>query len=169
MRGYLLDKSFAGNMDQLSRTLRQVVDFLPRLQGRTSSSASSTGSAEALAADAAVSRRLDELEARIEARFDEVAGAIVARVEQQAGVAGSEPGSAVDLSGVRAQVREEMQQVTRNLADLGEHLRAELVTAAGQAEARLNRDRDQLRETLNQTMVLIGLPAACSPLLARCG
>jgi hypothetical protein len=45
-----------------------------------------------------------------------------------------------------------MAEVTKELADMGDRLRAELVTAAGQAEARLNRDRDQLREALNQTM-----------------
>jgi hypothetical protein len=45
-----------------------------------------------------------------------------------------------------------MGAFTKQLGDLGAHLRAELVTAAGQAEARLTRDRDQMRETLNQTM-----------------
>src|SRR5437660_978187 len=45
-----------------------------------------------------------------------------------------------------------MAVVIKGLADMGDRLRAELVTAAGQAEARLNRDRDQLREVLSQTM-----------------
>jgi hypothetical protein len=45
-----------------------------------------------------------------------------------------------------------MGAFTKQLGDLGAHLRAELVTAAGQAEARLTRERDQMRETLNQTM-----------------
>src|SRR5947208_931600 len=52
----------------------------------------------------------------------------------------------------KAQVHEAMAEVTAQLSDMGERLRAELVTAAGQAEARLNRDRDQLRDVLNQTI-----------------
>src|SRR5256885_697991 len=58
----------------------------------------------------------------------------------------------VDTNAAKAQVHEAMAEVTAQLSDMGERLRAELVTAAGQAEARLNRDRDQLRDVLNQTI-----------------
>src|SRR5205823_14828351 len=42
--------------------------------------------------------------------------------------------------------------IAEQRGELGQHLRAELVTGTSQAEARLTRDRDQLREVLNQTM-----------------
>jgi hypothetical protein len=98
-----------------------------------------------------LSQRLDELEARIEARFDELAGA--ATMFRAGASGGGRPAAApVDTGAIKAQVREAMADVTKQLADMGERLRAELVTGASQAEARLNRDRDQLREVLNQTM-----------------
>jgi hypothetical protein len=138
-------------LDQLSRTLRQIVDYLPRLQQRTPGGAP-TGAAAAQHADAMLSQRLDELEARIEARFDELAGAASQLRGASAAVArsGGRP-IPVDTDAIKAQVHEAMAEVTKQLADMGDRLRAELVTAAGQAEARLNRDRDQLREVLNQT------------------
>jgi hypothetical protein len=129
-------------IDQMSRTLRQIVDYLPRLQQRT------PGSPASQHADAVMSQRLDELEARIEARFDEMAGA---QVTLRAGGGGGRA-PALDTAAIKAQVHEAMGEVTKQLTDMGDRLRAELVTAAGQAEARLNRDRDQLREVLNQTM-----------------
>src|SRR5205807_9074843 len=60
-------RDVSDRVDQLSRTLRQIVDYLPRLQQRGPASAATEH------ADAVVSQRLDELEARIEARFDELA------------------------------------------------------------------------------------------------
>ena len=116
------------NVEQLGRTLKQVVDALPKLaQARPDNFP-----VEALA------HRIDEMEARLEARLDEAAGAAVA---PRAGVP-------VDTAGVRAEVRAEMEAVSAQLEALGERVRAELVTAAGQAEARLNRDREQLRDAL---------------------
>lgn len=137
-------------LDQLSRTMRQVVDFLPRLQQRTPAAA--TGAA-GQRADAILSQRIDELETRLEARFDELAGAAstLRRAGSVANAAAARP-VPIDTGAVKAQVHEAMAEVTEQLTKMGDRLRAELVTAAGQAEARLNRDRDQLRETLNQTM-----------------
>jgi hypothetical protein len=135
-------------IDQLSRTLRQVVEYLPRLQQRMVGGAPSAASRHS---DAVVSHRIDELEARIEARFDELAGAASELRAAGARGGGARP-APVDTAAIKAQVHEAMGEVTKQLADMGDRLRAELVTAAGQAEARLNRDRDQLRETLNQTM-----------------
>ena len=138
-------------IDQLGRTLRQVVDFLPQLQQRTVGGGPASGAA-GRHADAVVSQRIDELEARLEARFDELTGAAAAlRGARGAAAARSAP-AAVDTAAIKAQVHEAMGEVITQLADMGDRLRAELVTAAGQAEARLNRDRDQLRETLTQTM-----------------
>jgi hypothetical protein len=134
-------------LDQLSRTMRQVVEFLPRLQQRMP--AADAGAAAPGArqhADAVSTQRIDDLEARLDARFDEVAGAASALRS------GNRAGAPVDTNAVKAQVHEAMAEVTAQLADMGERLRAELVTAAGQAEARLNRDRDQLRDVLNQTI-----------------
>jgi len=134
-------------LDQVGRTLRQIVEFLPRLQQHTAGGAPAP-SAASRHADAVVSQRLDELEARIEARFDELSGA--ASSLRAAGARGgaarpAEAPAPVDTAAIKAQVHEAMREVTKQLADMGDRLRAELVTAAGQAEARLNRDRDQLR------------------------
>jgi hypothetical protein len=138
-------RDMSERVDQLGRTLRQIAEFLPRLQGRTGAG---SGGARGATADAVITHRLDELEARIEARLDEIAGATFAAPPADSGRGAAR----IDAVDVRSQVRDEMTTFTQQLADLGEHLRAELVTSAGQAEARLNRDRDQLRETLNQTM-----------------
>src|SRR5438270_10474809 len=137
-------RDVSDRVDQLSRTLRQIVDYLPRLQPR----APGTGASQHT--DAVVSQRLDELEARIEARFDELAGA--ATMFRAGASGGGRPAAPVDTSAIKTQVREGMADVTKQLADMGDRLRAELVTGASQAEARLNRDRDQLREVLNHTM-----------------
>ena len=138
-------------LDQLGRTLRQVVDYLPRLQQRTPGGlAPSKGAAEQQHADAVLSQRIDELEARLEARFDELAGA--ANSIRSGGFTGGRVAAPVDTDAIKAQVQEAIGDVAKQLTDMGERLRAELVTAAGQAEARLNRDRDQLRESLSQTM-----------------
>ncbi|MBV8160821.1 MAG: hypothetical protein JO265_07850 [Acidimicrobiia bacterium] len=136
-------------IDQLGRMLRQVVDYLPRLQRPAAAGAPTAGKH----ADAVLSQRIDEFEARIEARFDELAGAASA---MRAGRAAGGRGPALDADVIKAQVHEAMAEVTAQLTAMGERLRAELVTAAGQAEARINRDRDQLRETLNQTLGKLG-------------
>ncbi|HZY85712.1 MAG TPA: hypothetical protein VFE78_12835, partial [Gemmataceae bacterium] len=137
-------------LDQLGRTLRQIVDYLPRLQQRTPGGlAASRGPADQHA-DAVLSQRIDELEARLEARFDELAGA--ANAIRSGGFTGGRVGPPVDTEAIKAQVQQAIGDVGKQLTDMGERLRAELATAAGQAEARLNRDRDQLRESLNQTM-----------------
>jgi hypothetical protein len=135
-------------LDQVGRTLRQVVDYLPRLQQRVAGGPGA-GSAAGQHADAVLSQRIDELEARLEARFDEMAG-VASSLRKAGGAAGR--AAPVDTEVIRAQVHEAMAEVTENLKQMGDRLRAELATAAGQAEARLNRDRDQLREVLNQTM-----------------
>ena len=142
-------------LDQLSRTLRQIVDYLPRLQQRVPGGAPAGAGAGAAGqhAEAVLAQRIDELEARIEARFDELAGAASQLRGASAAVArsGGRP-IPVDTEAIKAQVHEAMGEVTKSLTEMGDRLRAELVTAAGQAEARLNRDRDQLREALNHTM-----------------
>jgi DNA repair exonuclease SbcCD ATPase subunit len=137
-------------IDQLSRTLRQMVDYLPRLNQRIQGASGGGGPGSAANAhfDAVLSRRIDELEARIEARFDEVAGA-AATVKAAGGRIGGPP--PIDLATIRAQIKDEMAVVTKQFGQMGDRMRAELVTAAGQAEARLNRDRDQLRDVLNKT------------------
>src|SRR5205807_8956436 len=86
----------------------------------------------------------------LEARFDELAGA--ATMFRAGSSGGGRAAAPVDTDAIKAQVRAAMADVTKQLSDMGERLRAELVTGASQAEARLNRDRDQLREVLNQTM-----------------
>jgi hypothetical protein len=141
-------REMSERLDQVGRTLRQIVDVLPKLQqGRLTGSASGARSA---AADAALARRLDEFEARLEARFDELAGAASAGAAARAG-SGTQVVTG-DPASVKAQIKDEMTTITKRLGELGEHLRAELVTASSQAEVRLNRDRDQLREALNQTV-----------------
>src|SRR5207248_5608750 len=60
-------------LDQLSRTMRQIVDYLPRLQQRGPSGVASGAAGQH--AEAVLAQRIDELETRIEARFDELAGA----------------------------------------------------------------------------------------------
>src|SRR5207302_3063812 len=117
-------------IDQMSRTLRQVVDYLPRLQQRA------PGSPASQHADGVMSQRIDELETRIEARFDELSGAQVSL--RSGGGAGAGRAPALDTAAIKAQVHEAMGEVTKQLTDMGDRLRAELVTAAGQAEARLN-------------------------------
>ncbi|MBV8387090.1 MAG: hypothetical protein JOZ68_18180 [Acidimicrobiia bacterium] len=141
-------------IDQLSRTMRQVVEFLPRLQQQRAQAAGPAPQQAAVgggAASAAISQRIDELEARIEARFDELAGAASALRSGANAPASGRP-VAIDTAAVKAQVHEAMAEVTKELAAMGDRLRAELATAAGQAEARLNRDRDQMREALHQTV-----------------
>ncbi|MBV8981043.1 MAG: hypothetical protein JO086_09110 [Acidimicrobiia bacterium] len=142
-------------IDQLSRTMRQVVEFLPRLQQQRAAPQTapaptpSPSAAIGGAGSPAVTQRLDELEARLEARFDELAGAASAL---RSGAPPSGRPVPIDTSAIKAQVHEAMAEVTTELAAMGDRLRAELATAAGQAEARLNRDRDQMREVLNQTI-----------------
>ncbi|MBV9410240.1 MAG: hypothetical protein JO148_01480 [Acidimicrobiia bacterium] len=136
-------------LDQLGRTLRQVVDYLPRLQQRTPGGLAATKGQPEQHADAVLSQRIDELEARLEARFDELAGA--ASSIRSGGFTGGRVAPPVDTEAIKAQVQQAIGDVGKQLTDMGERLRAELVTAAAQAEARLNRDRDQLRESLNQT------------------
>src|SRR5438874_1430328 len=137
-------------LDQLSRTLRQIVDYLPRLQQRGPITPTAAASHHA---ENVLSHRIDELEARIEARFDELAGAASALRSGGAAPSRTPPTPLpVDTGAIKAEVHDAMAEVIKELADMGDRLRAELVTAAGQAEARLNRDRDQLREVLSQTM-----------------
>ena len=145
-------------IDQVGRTLRQVVDYLPRLQQHTAAGpgpgAGAAGAGAARHAEDVLAHRIDELEARLEARFDELSGAAASLRGARPGASARPPAAPVpvDTAAIKAQVHEAMGEVSKQLAAMGERLRAELVTAAGQAEARLNRDRDQLREALNQTM-----------------
>ncbi|MBV8303417.1 MAG: hypothetical protein JOZ04_04350, partial [Acidimicrobiia bacterium] len=107
-------RDMSERIDQLSRSLRQVVDFLPRLQQRPAGRGSGGGDH----ADAVLSQRIAELEARLEARFDELAGA--ASSLRTAGARGAP----VDTGAVKTQVHEAMGEVTRQLADMGDRLRA---------------------------------------------
>src|SRR5437763_17100719 len=99
-------------IDQLSRTLRPVVDYLPRLQQRA------PGSPASQHADGVMSQRIDELETRIEARFDELSGAQVSL--RSGGGAGGGRAPALDTAAIKAQVHEAMGEVTKQLADMGD-------------------------------------------------
>src|SRR5947209_11578990 len=106
-------------IDQLGRTLRQVVDFLPQLQQRTVGGGPASGAA-GRHADAVVSQRIDELEARLEARFDELTGAAAAlRGARGAAAARSAP-AAVGTAASKAQVHEAMGEGITQLADMGD-------------------------------------------------
>src|SRR5207302_2088347 len=93
-----------GRLDQVSRTLRQIVDYLPRLQPRGPMSPTAAASHHA---ESVLSQRIDELEARIEARFDELAGAASALRSRGAAPSRTPPTPLpVDTGAIKAEVHD---------------------------------------------------------------